>query len=256
MPHPFEVEKVSTAPRAAQGDYPSDAREWGRIFALFSRDAGSTFYDILRTYSSGIVMRRHSSIKGTIRIARAFCLLSVIFVTCVQAQVDFRDHLSAEERQRWFPLRRMLVVEGRPDSADQLGSGFAMLPDANGDGWNDLAVSAQNRREMLIFYGGPGILDSIPDVVMPGGGTIATGDFNGDSLQDIAVQQPGSIIDLATGESIGSVPDSLFVYFAHRREGCIYGPEPDLRLGVSDAWGTSRDFGYHCSSGDFNGDGI
>lgn len=201
-------------------------------------------------------MRRHSSIKVTIRIARAFCLLSVGFVTCVQAQVDFRDHLSAEERQRWFPIRRMLVVEGRPDSADQLGSGFAMLPDANGDGWNDLAVSAQNRREMLIFYGGPGILDSIPDAVMPGGGTIATGDFNGDSLQDIAVQQPGSIIDLATGESIGSVPDSLFVYFAHRREGCIYGPEPDLRLGVSDTWGTSRDFGYHCSSGDFNGDGI
>lgn len=201
-------------------------------------------------------MRIHSSIKVTIRIIHAFCLLSVVFVTCVQAQVDIRDHLSAEERQRWFPIRRMLVVEGRPDSADQLGSGFAMLPDANGDGWNDLAVSAQNRREMLIFYGGPGILDSIPDAVMPGGGTIATGDFNGDSLQDIAVQQPGSIMDLATGESIGSVPDSLFVYFARQREGCIYGPEPDLRLGVSDTWGTSRDFGYHCSSGDFNGDGI
>jgi hypothetical protein len=201
-------------------------------------------------------MRIHSSIKVTIRIIHAFCLLSVVFVTCVQAQVDIRDRLSSEERQRWFPLRRMLVVEGRPDSADQLGSGFAMLPDANGDGWNDLAVSAQNRREMLIFFGGPGILDSIPDAVMAGGGTIATGDFNGDSLQDIAVQQPGSIIDLATGESIGSVPDSLFVYFAHQREGCIYGPEPDLRLGVSDTWGTSRDFGYHCSSGDFNGDGI
>ena len=140
-------------------------------------------------------MRIHSSIKVTIRIIHTFCLLIVVFVTCVQAQVDIRDHLSAEERQRWFPIRRMLVVEGRADSADQLGSGFAMLPDANGDGWNDLAVSAQNRREMLIFYGGPGILDSIPDAVMPGGGTIATGDFNGDSLQEIAGQQPGSIMD-------------------------------------------------------------
>lgn len=187
---------------------------------------------------------------------RVLCLLAAACATCVQAQVDFPDRLSAEERQRWFPLRRMLVVEGRPDSADELGSGFATLPDANGDGWNDLAVSAQNRREMLIFYGGPGILDSIPDAVMPGGGTIATGDFNGDSLRDIAVQQPSSIIDLATGESIGSVPDSLFVYFAHRREGCMYGPEPDLRLGVSDTWGTSRDFGFHCAGGDFNGDGI
>jgi hypothetical protein len=228
----------------------------GRIFALIIHDTGSTFYGILRTYSSGNMMREHSSLHAIARDLRAFCLLAAVSVTYVQAQVDFPDHPSAEADQRWFPIRRMLVVQGRPDSADQLGSGFAMLPDANGDGWNDLAVSAQNRREMLIFYGGPEILDSIPDAVMPGGGTIATGDFNGDSLQDIAVQQPSSIIDLATGESIGSVPDSLFVYFAHRRDGCIYGPNPDLRLGVSDTWGTSRDFGYHCASGDFNGDGI
>lgn len=209
------------------------------------------FIQIFPPFPPGRASGRHLGSAGPLILG----IFPLLFSSLPAAAQDYppEESLTAGSPHEWFHIH-ITRIEGRPDSADRLGSGFASLDDANGDGWTDFAVSAAGRRKMLIMYAGPGILDTIPDAILPGGGTITTGDFNGDGVQDIAVQQPSWIHDLATGEWIASEPDSVFVYFGTLRSGCIYGPEPDLRLGVRKEW--SRDFGRHLGAGDFNGDGF
>lgn len=166
---------------------------------------------------------------------------------------------SMAEAQPLPVLDVILNVEGRAGLADYLGSGGLALPDANGDGYTDLAVSAWGRRLTLIYYGGPGILDDVEDAAVPGGGPMVGGDFNGDGLLDFAVGRPGSVIDSLTGKGIlgAGVYDSIFVYLAKQTptpgSECIYGPSPDVRLGLGDRY---WDFGWMTDAGDFNGDGI
>lgn len=151
----------------------------------------------------------------------------------------------------------IMTVEGRPGLADYLGSGVLTLPDANRDGYTDFAVSSYGRRETLIYYGGPGILDDREDAVIPGGGNMVGADFNGDGLMDIAVQRWGRVLDSLTGEGLGlGIPDSIYIYFAKDVPGCIYLDTPDLRFGVSDNWARASGFGWSMGTGDFNGDGF
>lgn len=155
----------------------------------------------------------------------------------------------------WPEPEIVLEVEGRPARADYLGMGLLALPDANGDGYVDFAVSSAGRRQTLIYFGGPGILDSVEDAVLEGGGPLVGADFNGDGLMDIAVQRPGRLIDSLTGEGLGSeIPDSVYIYLAKWRTGCIYGGDPDLRLGVHEHWARASQFGVDMGTGDFNGD--
>ncbi|GEM_PF-2566474 len=150
----------------------------------------------------------------------------------------------------------IMTVQGREDRADYLGWGLLTLPDANRDGYTDFAVSAFGRQKVLIYYGGPGILDDKEDAMLTGSGTLAGGDFNGDGLMDIAVQRLGRRIDSLTGEGLHStIADSVYIYFAKDVDGCIYEDSPDMRLGIHEDWSTAEDFGRYMETGDFNGDG-
>lgn len=169
-------------------------------------------------------------------------LLLVLPLGCSYAQEAYDDII--------------MTVQGREDRADYLGWGLLTLPDANRDGYTDFAVSAFGRQKVLIYYGGPGILDDTEDAMLTGSGTLAGGDFNGDGLMDIAVQRHGRRIDSLTGEDLNLfIADSVYIYFAKDVDGCIYEDSPDMRLGIHEHWSTATQFGRYMKTGDFNGDG-
>ncbi|MBE0643552.1 MAG: FG-GAP repeat protein [Bacteroidetes bacterium] len=162
---------------------------------------------------------------------------------------------SQASSSRWFSIRKLVQVEGRPDSADKIGSGFASLPDINGDGYKDFAVSALGRRETMIYFAGPGILDSIPDLILPGGGVICTGDFNGDGLTDLGIHNSPFTYDLITGNSIDRSADSIFIFLGDTGQEYMYAETPNVKLSIKDTTSSDWDFGNSMASGDFNGDG-
>jgi hypothetical protein len=80
------------------------------------------------------------------------------------------------------------------NSNEALGTGMLGLGDINGDGKPDFAVSALNIERTFIYFGGKGVLDSLPDVVLLGGGQIGKGDLNGDGRMDLIVATPESLL--------------------------------------------------------------
>jgi hypothetical protein len=69
---------------------------------------------------------------------------------------------------------------------DQLGEVVSKAGDLNGDGYDDLWISA--RSGVLLFYGRPGHLGKVPDRTFPGGGPFAgVGDINSDGFDDAIV---------------------------------------------------------------------
>ena len=124
------------------------------------------------------------------------------------------------------------------------GERLSNLGDFNHDGFEDLAIPAGTQG--FIFYGGPGIWDSIPDLVL---NTCAphiapAGDINADGIDDIIV---GNLC-----------------YNAQEGRGEIFlgGHPPDAEM---DYWMSWEDLPKHyldeigwvvAPAGDFNGDGV
>jgi hypothetical protein len=80
------------------------------------------------------------------------------------------------------------------NSNQGLGWQMLALGDINGDGKPDFAVSAFNTERTFIYFGGKGVLDDVPDVVIVGGGKMAMGDLNGDGKKDLLVATPESLL--------------------------------------------------------------
>lgn len=137
-----------------------------------------------------------------------------------------------------------------------LGQGVSSKADFNGDGYLDLAYT-DYYGDVFIHYGGETGLNSIADVTFTANGgddvfrTIATGDYNGDGCDDIAVSAP---------EAYGSgiLRGEIYVYYG-RGESCssstaIDGSVPDVEFeGAADNDHLGR--GEIYSVGDLDGDG-
>lgn len=150
---------------------------------------------------------------------------------------------------------------------------FAVGPDFNGDGFDDLAIGipfedigAVNAGAVQVIYGSASRLRSAGNQLwhqnnLTGddgaqandlfGSALAWGDFNGDGFDDLAIG--------IEGENIGSVPDAGAVYV-------LMGSSSGLKAsggtfwhqntsGVVDACETDDKFGSALAVGDFNGDG-
>jgi hypothetical protein len=133
------------------------------------------------------------------------------------------------------PLRTILEVKPI-GSGMMLGTGILGLGDVNNDGWPDFAVSARATSKTFVYYGGPGVLDDTPDLVLKGGAQIGKGDLNGDGR-----------IDLVTSKL-----DTLFLYCG-RPAIPHFDTIPNL---VFSAETIATSFGQTFALGDLNDDGL
>ncbi len=137
-----------------------------------------------------------------------------------------------------------------------LDGGFSLLPDVNGDGFDDFGVYFYNPNRYtdgyLLFFGGEEP-DCEPDVVLEsnhipdlGEGDIGGGDFNGDGYGDIVTGQKDASYN--SGE--------LHLYFG--RPELPEQWDADIALNGEELFGRSyRHLGqYVGATGDYNGDGV
>jgi len=107
----------------------------------------------------------------------------------------------------------------------------------------DFAVSAGNIRKTFIYFGGKGVLDNIPDIIIKGGGPMAKGDLNGDGRVDLVISTPTS----------WPAYDSLYIYLGKSTGSLAIDTIPSLVLGAEYP---IDQFGYSIAIGDLNGDGF
>ena len=140
-------------------------------------------------------------------------------------------------------LATAIEVEGPIDSNTQLGTSMLGLGDINNDGWADFAVGAGGPQKAFIYFGGPGILDGIPDLVLEGGGAMAMGDVNGDGYRDLV-----TVKRRATPAAL----DTLYLYLGHSPGPLKLDTIPTLRIAGENP---ADNFGQILALGDLNDDG-
>jgi len=128
------------------------------------------------------------------------------------------------------------------------GAHFVSAGDANGDGFDDILITATGDSVVYLYYGG-NPMDTIPDLVFNVPHDAEFGylpneckDVNGDGYPDIAIESHRYVIPYGF----------MYMYFG----GPEMDNEPDL-IFTSDSTGSFRGmYGYYSSMGDFNGDGF
>ena len=120
-----------------------------------------------------------------------------------------------------------------------LGTNTLALGDINGDGWPDFAVGAEGPEELRVYLGGPGILDSVPDLVLQGGFNAVAADINGDGIKDI-ISMKRETFTCSAVVYLGR-PDLTLRYDV--QPSFIFGPHKGTQ------------FGRFIKAGDFNRDG-
>jgi len=118
-----------------------------------------------------------------------------------------------------------------------LGTGILGLGDINNDGKPDFAVSAGHIGMTFIYFGGKGILDTIPDIKIKGGGQMAKGDLNGDGKMDLVV----------------AGRETLYVYYGKTPNPIAIDTIPDL---IITGEGSTDGFPSSFAIGDLNHDGF
>jgi hypothetical protein len=145
-------------------------------------------------------------------------------------------------------LQRILGMDGDPrDGGEVLGAGVLPLGDINGDGWPDVAVASGKKQKLQMYFGGPGILDGVPDAQIEGGNTAVICDLNGDGYPDIVSYKPC--------RCTVTFPDydTVFVYLGKSSPGLRLDTVPLLRI-PSETGG--KGFGHYMATGDLNDDGF
>jgi hypothetical protein len=137
------------------------------------------------------------------------------------------------------PLRTIMEVE-YVGSNYKLGSGMIGLGDVNNDGKPDFAVGAGNIGKTLIYFGGKGVLDTVPDLVVKGGGPMAKGDLNGDGKMDLII----------------AWRETLYVYFGKTPSPFAIDTAPNLIIPRETTGGGETWFGESFAVGDLNNDGF
>ena len=147
----------------------------------------------------------------------------------------------------WFePIAAWTYTSAGPNA--KLGSVLEAF-DLNGDGIDELALGTPDRDlgadegYFQLFYGSTGGLDSSPEIDLAGGGSdrfgaaLASGDFDGNGLGDLAIGAPG--------------------YNGVGRVVLVYGqvPSPVLAQSPGLVLVGSTSFGYALAAVDLNGDG-
>ena len=142
------------------------------------------------------------------------------------------------------PLRTIMELE-YVNSHYALGTGLLGLGDINNDGKPDFAVSAGNIGKTFIYFGGKGVLDSVPDLIIKGGGAMAMGDLNGDGKMDLIVAKLNATFSMS--------PETLYVYYGKTPNPIAIDTVPDLII----TGGDTIDGGIGSFAiGDLNNDGF
>lgn len=157
-------------------------------------------------------------------------------------------------------------ILGNYEEGDRFAAALA-AGDFNGDGWDDLAISAigesSGRGIVNVIYGGPGGLTSAANQSWEQGvdgidgnaesndffgSALAAGDFNGDGFDDLAVGAPGEddsrgIVQVIYGSANGLTSQNNQAWRQGNNE-------------IRDSAEPGDSFGFSLDTGDFNGDGF
>lgn len=185
----------------------------------------------------------------------------------------------------FVPLPSAMITQATfgidiPEPGDRFGAALAW-GNFNGDPFDDLAIGAPGESHpisgapgagmVIVLYGSPaGLLPlapplvsqgpalspvTFPDPAEPGdgfGSSLATGDFNGDTLDDLAIGVPF--------EDVGAIPDAGMVNVAYGFPGgLMLGPGIPIIVQSTFPWGDpvepGDNFGWSLAAGDMDGSG-